>query len=74
MTRQQCSEARRASRDKAKESVRLLVAADYQGAIAACTEAIELDSGSIGATRNLEEAQKRLESRRRHSAAILGTR
>ena len=43
---------------KALEGHRLLSAGDYTGAIAACTEAIKLEPGSIGAKRTLQEANR----------------
>ena len=51
-------EAQRAA--KAVEGARLLTAKDYEGAIAACTEALELDPGSLGARRTRAEALRRL--------------
>ncbi len=54
------SKADRASADKALEGAQLLAAGDYQGAIAACNEAIKLYPGSVGAHRTLVEAYRRL--------------
>ena len=45
---------------KANQGRRLLDAGDYEGAITACTEAIELEPGSIGARRTRAEAYRRL--------------
>ena len=60
MSSPQDSGTLRAAFDKAGEGWRLLSAGDHEGAIAACTEAIELDPSSIGARRNGPEALKRL--------------
>jgi ribosomal protein S27E len=49
---------RRASRDKANNGSRLLRAGAYEDAIAACSEAIELDP-NLGARRNRSEARRR---------------
>ena len=54
------SETRHAALKKAQEGARLLGAGDYQGAIAACIEAIKLDFVSLSASRTLKEADKRL--------------
>ena len=45
------SENQRAADNKALEGVRLLRSGDYEGAIAACTEAIELNPGSVKGVR-----------------------
>ena len=49
-----------ASVEKAKEGARLFEAGDYEGAIAACTEAIEMDSDFMEAYRTRAEAYTRL--------------
>ena len=54
------AEARKAATEKALEGARLLAARDYEGSIAACTEAIELNPGSIGARRTRAEAYRQL--------------
>ena len=54
------SEMHRTAWVKAQEGNRLLGARDYWGAITACTEAIELNPGSIGARRTRAEAFNRL--------------
>lgn len=58
MSSPQDSGAQRAA--KALEGARLLSTRDYEGAIAACTEAIQLDPSSLGARRTRAEALKRL--------------
>ena len=60
MSSPQDSETKRAALDKAQEGRGLLRAGDYQGAIAACTEAIELDSRILGAYGSRAEAYRRL--------------
>ena len=54
------SETRRAALDKVQEGHRLLTVRDYEGAIMACTEAIELDPSSAGAYRTRANAYRRL--------------
>ncbi|MCH7915836.1 MAG: hypothetical protein IH856_22830, partial [Deltaproteobacteria bacterium] len=53
--------------DYAFDGVRLLNAGDHEGAIAACTKAIESDPSSVGARRTRSEAYRR--SGRRNEAA-----
>jgi len=59
MSSPQDSGTQRVSLDKAQEGARLLSTGDYHGAIAACTDAINLDPGSIGARRTRAEAYRR---------------
>ena len=56
----QGSETIRAAGQKSLEGWRLLSSGDYEGAIAACTEAIKLLPHSIGAYRTRAEAYERL--------------
>ena len=60
MSSPQNSETKRAAIEKAQEGRRLLSSGDYEGAIGACTEAIELYPGSVGARRTRAEAYRRL--------------
>ena len=61
MSSSQNSETQRAAL-KAQEGARLLAARDYEGAITAFTEAIELEPSSFGAYRTRAEAYERLGS------------
>lgn len=70
MSSPQNSGTQRTAHDKSGEGWRLLGAGDYEGAIAACTEAIELDPSSLGARRTRAEALKRL-GRENQAAADL---
>lgn len=60
MSSSQDAVTQRAALDRAGEGWRLLSDGDYEGAIAACTEAIELDFSSLGARRTRAEAYSRL--------------
>ena len=60
MSSTQDPETERAAIDKAREGRQLLHAGDYEGAIAACTEAIELDPGILGAYGSRAAAYRRL--------------
>ena len=60
MSSPQDSETKRAALEKALEGWRLLSSGDYEGAVAACTEAIELEPGSLGSYRTRAEAYRRL--------------
>lgn len=70
MSNQQDPEKQRASIEKAQEGARLLSAHDYEGAIAACGEAIRLEPGSLGAYRTRAEAYKRLGMEREADADL----
>ena len=60
MSSSQDPEIKRAAVEKAREGARLFEAGDYEGAIAACTEAIELEPRIQGAYRTRAEASRRL--------------
>ena len=68
MSSPQDSETKRAAIEKAQEGWRLLSSGDYEGAIRACTEAIELYPGSVGARRTRAEAGFRLRERTKAEA------
>ena len=53
-------ETKRVAKDKVDEGMRLLAAGDYEGAIAACAEAIELEPMIRDAHRTLAEAYRLL--------------
>ena len=54
-------ENRRAATEKAQEGRRLLNSGDYQGAISACNESLELSPGSVTAELTRAEAYRRLD-------------
>ena len=56
MSSQQYSETQRPALEQAQEGHRLLCAGDYEGAIKACKDAIELDPRIKGAYRTRAEA------------------
>ena len=60
MDSSQGSDTKRIALERAQEGLRLISAGDYQGAIEACTEAIELDPRSLGARRTRVEAYNHL--------------
>ena len=60
MSSTQDSEKVRVYMEKSHEGARLFAVGDYEGAIAACNEAIELEPGGIGAIRTRWEARERL--------------
>ena len=60
MSNGQDPKAKSAALEMAQEGHRLLKSGDYEGAIVACNEAIELQPGALGARRTLAEAYERL--------------
>ena len=60
MPHSQDTEPNPAALDKAQEGMHLLSAGDYEGAVAACTQAMELDHRSLGAYRTRAEAYRLL--------------
>ena len=59
MSNGQDLKAKSAALEMAQEGHRLLKSGDYEGAIVACNEAIELQPGALGARRTLAEAYER---------------
>jgi len=60
--------------DKADEGARLLAVRDYEGAIEACTDAIEWEPGSLGAYRTRAEAYKHLGLQKESAADLIHLR
>jgi len=70
MSSRRDGETERVAIEKAQEAWRLLRSGDYEGAIAACAEALELEPRGLGAYRMRADAYRRL-SRKEEAAADL---